>query len=138
MAPDLIAPKYGLTLVLGGGLNPDGSLPQWVERRLDSVRDLYMDGATEYIIVNGKGKHETPDITESEAMEQGLLERAISGEHICRDQRSRNTLENFGYSRFDIFDPRSGSDRLSWLPYGSLVGVVISDFQGDRSDGIAD
>ena len=131
MAAKPRATRFSVTILLGGGIAPDGSLPRWVEPRLDEAYRLYSTGDSGDLLMSGKGKHRYPATTEAEAMREGLVERGIPEELIRLEDRSRNTLENFGYSRFDLLEPMA-------VPYRSRVAVITSRFTAERVGLIAE
>lgn len=99
-------------LILGGGLNEDGSVNQWTKRRLDKAIELYtekrslilcLSRATPYIAppLNDKGF----PIDESYAQAQYLLSQGIEPKDIRIEPVSLDTNGNAYFSRVLFVDP---------------------------------
>ena len=96
--------KTSAIVVLGGGIQNSGKLPDHVVRRLDTARLLFEDGGYSKIIVSGKGCDSFP-IVEADAMNDYLIEKGISFHHILKEPLSLDTIQNAYYSRILHVEP---------------------------------
>lgn len=99
-------------LIPGGGLNPDGGLPEWVRLRFDRALALYM---SEWLIPLSAGTtHKPPPldrrgfpIFEAHAGAAYLLEKGIPREKILVEACSYDTIGNAYFSRVLHCEPRA-------------------------------
>lgn len=117
-------------LVLGAGLK-DGTLPSEILRdRLDAAVECIEKNSNSYIIVSG-GQGEDEDIPEAEAMSEYLQDKGVSKEKIIMENQSRNTNENFKFSKEKI-------EEHSNKPLDKVnVKIVTTDFHALRSSILA-
>ncbi|WP_315080855.1 YdcF family protein [uncultured Clostridium sp.] len=118
-------------VVLGAGLNNGSQLSYILKSRLDSALQCINEfNNNSYIVVSG-GKGNDERISEAEAMKKYLIEEGISEDKILMENQSKNTYENFKYSKKIIEDHSKKSiDNLS-------VKIVTTDFHGFRSKMLA-
>ena len=96
---------YDAILTRGGGINEDGSFPEWVKRRLDKVIKIFTDN--EIIITLSAGTTHKPHpldenkfpIYESVAQANYLISKGIPKEKILTDTISLDTIGNAFFSR---------------------------------------
>ena len=93
-------------IVLGCGLEEDGTPSKTLELRLDGAIDYYNKNPDCYIITTGNFSRGSK-ITEAESMKNYLVRKGIPEEKILCDNQAVNTKENFRYSlqlidKFDI------------------------------------
>ncbi|GAA0076626.1 YdcF family protein [Clostridium sp. CTA-5] len=125
-------PKYkkensDYILVLGAGLT-NGKTPNLIlQGRLDAALKCINEyGNTGYIVVSG-GKGDDEHISEAMAMSTYLIEKGIPKDKIIIEDQSRNTNENFKYSKEKIEEHSGKSlDQVS-------VKIVTTDFHAFRS-----
>jgi len=119
-------------IVLGAGLKNRNQLSTTLKDRLDSALKCVNDYKNHgYIVVSGGQGHDE-DLSEAEAMKKYLLEQGLSEEKIIIEDKSRNTRENFKFSR-DKIEENSGK------PIEDVsVKVVTTDFHAFRSNFIAE
>ncbi|MFX0549546.1 YdcF family protein [Hathewaya histolytica] len=89
--------KVDIVIVLGAGLK-GRKLSQSLHQRMDMALTYLRDNPDMRVIVSG-GKGPGEDITESEAMEEYLIENGIAKDRIVKESKSRNTFQNFKFSR---------------------------------------
>jgi len=84
--------KYSAILVLGAGLQRDGSPSHMLEDRLKAAVELYRLGVSDTVIVSGDNSGE--DYDEVSAMEKYCLDNGIPKEAIVRDDIGFSTYES--------------------------------------------
>ncbi|MDS0528511.1 YdcF family protein [Clostridium sp. SHJSY1] len=119
-------------VVLGAGLNNGGQLSLTLKDRLDSALKCVNDyGNNGYIVVSG-GQGPDEDLSEAEAMTRYLVEQGVSEEKIIKEDKSRNTNQNFKFSK-DKIEEHSGKNIED-----VSVKVVTTDFHALRSNLLAE
>ncbi len=91
---------YNAVIVLGSGLNADGSVSNTLKKRLDKCIEID-DGETPIIVSGGQGPDEIT--SEAYAMSQYLITNGISQDRIILEDKSSTTKENFLFSK-EILD----------------------------------
>lgn len=107
-------------IVLGRGVNPDGSLPLDPQSRVRKAVELYSQGVADTIVMSGAWTyHEstTPPASESCAMSRYAKSLGVSEEVIIEESESKDTLGNAYFTKKRICGPRQ---------YRHLV-IVASD-----------
>lgn len=94
-------------IVLGGGIRPDGSLPELVYPRLEAAYALHKKtGAS--IITSGRYSYlwekPFPKSTESAAMRRVLIKMGVPAKKIKAEQRSKDTISNAYYLKKMVRD----------------------------------
>ncbi|MDU1587356.1 MAG: YdcF family protein [Clostridium sp.] len=118
-------------IVLGAGLNNRNELSQTLRDRLNTALDcLNKYNKESYIVVSG-GQGEDEDMSEAEAMEGYLLENGVSKDRIIKEDKSRNTSENFKFSKEKIQE-HSNKDLKD-----VSVKIITTDFHAFRSSMLA-
>jgi uncharacterized SAM-binding protein YcdF (DUF218 family) len=118
-------------LVLGAGLNNGDQLSLTLKDRLDSAIECVNDyGNRRFIVVSG-GQGTDEDISEAEAMKRYLVDEGLSEEKIIKEDKSRNTNENFKFSKVKI------EEHSRKAIEDSSVKVVTTDFHALRSNLLA-
>eukprot|EP01025_Chloroclados_australasicus_P035965 TRINITY_DN36599_c0_g1_i1.p4 TRINITY_DN36599_c0_g1~~TRINITY_DN36599_c0_g1_i1.p4 ORF type:complete len:277 (-),score=9.70 TRINITY_DN36599_c0_g1_i1:1431-2261(-) len=135
----LIGPvgDFDAIIVLAGGLCEDGSLPKWVERRLDCAADIYLAQSKEpCILLTGGGTPHKPAIVnnlghvlhESTACGSYLQNKGIQAAKMYKEIQSYDTVGNGYFSAL-----------LHVLPAGwQTLAVITSDFHMARTKAIFD
>ena len=87
---DLVdAPSAPVALVLGAGLNPDGSPSAFLAGRLEVARALYASGRAQVILVSGDNRVASHD--EPTAMRDWLAAHGVPADAVVRDFAGRDT-----------------------------------------------
>jgi len=110
-----------MIIVLGGGIDRNGSLPIWVHSRLEKAIQLFSKKES-WILLSGKGK-DGYQVTEAGAMAQYLIGRNIPADKILLECLSEDTIQNAYFSRVLHIDPM-GVNRFT---------IVTSTFHMERS-----
>lgn len=118
--------KDDYILVLGAGLR-DGTIPTAILRgRLDAAIECSKENNIAYIVLSG-GQGDDEDISESYAMSKYLQEKGVDKDRIILEDKSRDTNQNFKYSKEKIEEHSHKSlDKVS-------VKIVTTDFHAFRS-----
>ncbi len=118
-------------IVLGAGLNNRNELSQTLRDRLNTALYCLNEyNKDSYIVVSG-GQGEDEDMSEAEAMEGYLLEKGVSKDKIIKENKSRNTFENFKFSKGKIAE--HSNKELKDVS----VKIVTTDFHAFRSKMLA-
>ena len=91
--------EYNAIIVLGGYLVYGNQLTRALKKRLNLAINIYKKQKNKPKIIVSGGKIRQETITEAEAMAQYLLENNIPEKDIIKEDKSKNTLENFKFSR---------------------------------------
>ena len=110
-----------MIIVLGGGIDRNGTLPIWVHSRLEKAIQLFSKKES-CVLLSGKGK-DGYQVTEAEAMAQYLIARDIPADKILLECLSEDTVQNAYFSRTLHIDPM-GINRFT---------IVTSKFHMERS-----
>ena len=104
---------YQAAVVPGGGLHPDGSLPPWVQARLEEALKMH-DQVQYFLLLSGGTVHKPPPrdeagfpIFESHAAAEYLLDRGIPPSRLLTETSSYDTLGNAYFSRVIHAKPQS-------------------------------
>ena len=89
--------KNHYLLVLGAGI-VGRKISTSLEYRLDTALNYLKSNSDVKVIVSG-GQGPYEEITEAQAMKEFLVTRGISEERIIKEDKSRNTYENFKFTR---------------------------------------
>ena len=118
--------KHDVIIVLGGGINADGSLPAVVKKRVGKAVELYKKGMAPRLIMSGKwsinSKISYP-CTEAEAMEEYAVLCGVERDDILVEKESQDTLGNAYWSKINFLKPAKWQD----------IVVVTSDFHIKRA-----
>jgi len=85
-------------IVLGCGLNSDGTPSHTLQNRLDGCIDYFHNNPDVYIVVTG-GLSRHKNQTEGVAMKKYLMDNGIPSDRIITEEKATNTQENFIFSR---------------------------------------
>ncbi len=107
------APDKDFVIVLGCGLQPDGTPTPLLRGRLDRAlafsekQQAETGRAPTFLTSGGQGPDEP--VSESAAMKRYLLEHGVPPERIIEEDRSTDTFENMKYSKEKIMaiDPKA-------------------------------
>lgn len=118
-------------LVLGAGVNRDGSLSQTLKDRLNATIISFKDAKEDCFIVVSGGKGMDEPLSEAEAMKKYLVKEGIEEEKILMEDKSTNTGENFKFSK-KVIEDKAGKD------IKELKGKIITtDFHAYRASILA-
>lgn len=87
--PPAEMPEGAAIIVLGGGLEPDGTLTPLSAQRLSFAVELYNDGAAPLMVFTGGGP-----IAEAAVMGEGARTAGVPDSAILRETASTSTLQN--------------------------------------------
>lgn len=100
--------KYDAVLVLGGGINLDGSLPDVTKEQVQKGVDLFNASSAQAFIASGlygyKG-NEKPVMSEAKAYAQYAEGLGIPSDNIYIEERSQETLGNILFTKMEILIP---------------------------------
>lgn len=105
--------KYDAILTLGNGLSNDWKLPEIVKIRLEYVAKLYKRRVSNTIIVSGGYSLNwdklgmIPPTTEAEEMKKALVELGVKAEDILKEDKSKDTIGNFYFTKSLYLKPRA-------------------------------
>lgn len=114
---------YECAVILGGGIQKDGTLPPWVIKRLARAKELYDQDAVHHIVLCGKGAGE-PVISEARLMKHYLRERGVAPQHLKFEERSEDTWQNAYFARTMIIDTH----------HWERILVITSNFHLKRTE----
>ena len=110
-------------LVLGCGIRGEAVLPT-LQLRLDKCVEYLQRNPSALIVVSGgQGRNEA--ISEAEAMKRYLVSKGVNAAQIIEENRSRNTMQNFQYSK-ELIDSRFSSESYS-------VACITSNYHAYRA-----
>ncbi len=98
-------------VILGGGINKNGNLPQYVKKRLDKATEIFKKDKNAKILVSGRysflyPKSLLPPITEAQAMKNYLIKKGILKKNIFLENKSKDTISNAYYAKKIYFIPK--------------------------------
>lgn len=112
-------------VVLGGGVEPDGSLPALARNRVNRAVEVYRGGIAPRIILSGRCGLTSPEppVTEAAAMAEHARGLGVPDEALLLEEESRDTLGNAYFTRERFLEPNG------W----DSIRVVTSDFHLSRA-----
>jgi len=122
--------KDDYILVLGAGLSNRTTPSLILQGRLDAAIRCIEKNDTAYIVLSG-GQGVDEDLPESHVMSKYLQDRGVNKERIIIEDESRNTNQNFKYSKEKIEEHSHKSlDEIN-------VKIITTDFHAFRSSILA-
>ena len=121
-----IPPRVDALLVLGGGVNADGSLPPLARRRVERAAELFRRGAAPRLILSGRCglmRRREPDVTEAQAMASYAAELGVPRDALLLEDSSKDTIGNAYFTKREFLTPHG------W----TAIRVVTSDFHVRRA-----
>lgn len=94
--------EFDAVIVLGCGINEDGSLPDDPRESVDIAAGLYESGRTPTVIFSGSLSYKAdfkPPRSESDAMFAYAQEIGLPDESLLKENESKNTLGNAYYTK---------------------------------------
>ena len=112
-------------VVLGGGVEPDGSLPLVARTRVARAAELFHGGIAPRIILSGRCGLMAPEpaVTEAAAMASSAKQLGVPEDRLLLEEESRDTLGNAYFVREHFLGPNG------W----TSIRVVTSDFHLSRA-----
>lgn len=123
--------QYDAIVVLGAGLQSDGSPSQMLEDRLRAAVALYGEGISESIILSGDRSGDSYD--EVGAMERYCLNAGVPQEAIVRDDRGFSTYETM-YNTAELIG--AGDIIVITQEYHLYRAIYIARSMGIEADGL--
>ena len=122
--------KDDYILVLGAGLTNRINPSLILRERLDAAIECLKTNDKAYIVLSG-GQGDDEDIPESQAMSEYLQEKGINNDRLILEDKSRDTNQNFEFSKKKIEEHSYKSlDKIN-------VKIVTTDFHAFRSSILA-
>ena len=113
-------------IVLGRGIDPDGSLPRLAKQRVERAAELFAWQTAPRIIFSGRCSLMTesiPAVTEARAMADYARSLGLPGDALLVEEESRDTIGNAYFVMRRFLEPND------W----SSIRVVTSDFHIQRT-----
>ncbi|RII34550.1 YdcF family protein [Clostridium chromiireducens] len=122
--------KSDYIIVLGAGLANKTTPSTILKGRLDAALDYLKDNNSAIIVLSG-GRGSDENIPESHAMSKYLQEKGVDKSKIIIEDKSRDTNENFKYSKEKIEGySKKNMDQIN-------VKIITTDFHALRSSILA-
>jgi len=106
-------------VVLGGGIDLTGHLPNHVYQRLNKTLEIFQKHPQAKIVTTGKYsflyKDQFPPVTEAEKMAKYLYQKGVDKGSILLEKHSKDSLGNAYHLKTDIF-----------IPHQELNGIIIT------------
>jgi len=105
--------KYDVILTVGNGLTVHWGLPKIVTSRLLYIRKLFNQKLSDTILVSGGYSISwnlngiKPPTTEAKEMEKTLIHFGVPQRAILKEEKSRDTIGNFYFSKIRFFIPNN-------------------------------
>ena len=100
-------------IVLGRGIEDDGSLPPDPKARVRKAAELYKDGVAPFVIMSGAWTYHfdiNPTGSESKAMKEYAMELGIPEQAIIEESKSMDTIGNVYFTKKDIVEQKGFKD----------------------------
>jgi uncharacterized SAM-binding protein YcdF (DUF218 family) len=123
--PPLIDRPADAIVVLGGGVNPDGSLPPVARARVERAVELFESGIAPRLILSGRCglTADEPVVTEAAAMAKCAAEFGVPWSALLVEDHAKDTLGNAYFTWARFLEPNG------W----TSIRVVTSDFHLSRA-----
>lgn len=96
-------------IILGGGINKDGTLKEYSRTRVEKGVQLYKEGKANKILISGKHAFVIdykPKKTEAEAMKQYAIKLGAEKTDILKEEQSKDTVNNAFFVRKLFLEPK--------------------------------
>ena len=121
-------PDADYVIILGAQVR--GTVPsKTLKSRIQCAAD-YLKENTEAIVICSGGQGRGEDITEAQAIKQGLTANGISPKRILLEEKSTDTVENIAYSKLLIPDASSKKILLITSDFHTFRAKQIGKKQG--------
>lgn len=97
-------------IVLGRGINDDGTLPVDPCSRVRKAADLYKERRAPYLVMSGAWTYHfdiSPNRAESTAMKNYAIDLGVPGGSIIEESESMDTIGNVYFTKKNICEPRA-------------------------------
>lgn len=97
-------------IILGGGIEPDGSLPEIPKLRINKGVELFKNGTAPRIIVSGNygfWLEKEPVRAEADAMKEYAIGLDVPGDLILKEDVSKDTIGNAYFCRLNYLEPNN-------------------------------
>ena len=98
---------YDTAIVLGSGVNDDGSITQLSKTRIDKALTLYHTKQVKKLVVTGGFTNKNTQSSEAESMFSYALKNGVHEADIIVENMARNTVENAYYVKINIIEPHN-------------------------------
>lgn len=118
-------------IILGGGIEPDGSLPEIPKLRINKGVELFKNGTAPRIIMSGNygfWLEKEPIRPEAEAMEEYALTLGVPKDAILKEDVSKDTIGNAYFCKLNFLELNNWKN----------IVVVTSDYHISRTQYIFD
>ena len=120
-----LAPRY--LIVLGGKVN--GARPSLdLQHRLDAAVEYWQDHSSVIVIVSG-GQGPDEQNTEADVMAYYLVNNGIPQEHILKETKSANTVQNIHYSA-ELLNSKSAPTQIVTSNFHVLRATLLAKKAG--------
>lgn len=93
------SPACDTAIVLGAGVNDNGSITHLSRTRVDKALSLYRDGRVKKIIFSGGRTNPNSHNSEAESMYDYATGKGVTKSDIILETHARNTVENAYYTK---------------------------------------
>lgn len=117
---------YNVIVVLGGGMTPEGQLPEKAQWRVERAVELYKQGIASRIIMTGSIgflARFTPTTTEAQIMKDHAIKLGVPEEDVLMETQSKDTIGNAFFAKKQYLEPNNWKNII----------IVSSDFHGERA-----
>lgn len=123
--PPLIDGAADAIVVLGGGIDPDGTLPMVARLRVERAVELFECGIAPRIILSGRRglRDEEMPVTEAAAMAAHAVSFGVPADALFLEEDAKDTLGNAYFTWARFLEPND------W----TSIRVVTSDFHLSRT-----
>lgn len=97
-------------IILGGGINSDGFIPDAVKYRIDKGVELFKNKVAPYFIMSGSWEfwaEHAPPRTEAEAMKEYAISLGVLEEKILLEESSKDTTGNAYFTKINFLKPKN-------------------------------
>ena len=118
--------KKDAIIILGGGIELDGSLPKTPQLRVEKGVDLYKQGVAPYLVMSTKWSflnEYIPPRTEAAAMKEYAITLGVPEKSILMEEKSTDTIGNAYFVKVDLLKPHKWKN----------IVVVTSEYHIARS-----
>ena len=118
--------KKDAIVILGGGINSDGSLPNTSRNNVNKGIELFKKNVSDLIIMSGGISFQLtykPPKTEAKAMKDYAIQLGVPEDNILLEENSKDTIGNAYFTKIDFLKPNNLRN----------IVIVTSDFHMERT-----
>ena len=115
-------------LVLGNGINPDGSLPPKAQRRVAKGVEMFKKNLAPRIILSGAYSWHLsapPPVSEAQGMKDFAISLGIPSQKILMEDHSRDTLANILFTKLQYLKPNDWHDLIVVTSYENIERAEV-------------